>query len=90
MSGTLVTSLTCPTCGAEVKGTTDSRQWMYHGHRAIKRRRPCNKCGERMTTIELPQPALEKLAYAQLLALAGDSRMRDLLSTMMLERAVGK
>ena len=52
-----VTSLVCPTCGGDLISTVDSRQDIRQAAqlnvKAIRRRKLCEKCGKRATTIEL-------------------------------------
>ena len=50
MSGEAVSDLICPACGATSSYVKDSRG--YQDHLAIRRRRECQKCGSRFSTLE--------------------------------------
>lgn len=46
------------TCGARMK-VTDSRSATYNDTPTVRRRRRCEGCGRRVSTVELDLPALE-------------------------------
>ncbi len=55
----------CPGCNSSDIRTAESKAVGYFGH---KRRRECNDCLHRWTTIEVPVPARRSaLRYAQIL-----------------------
>lgn len=47
--------VTCPTCGGNMTYVKDSRPHEFHGLWVIRRRRDCDKCGTRHTTVEIPE-----------------------------------
>ena len=52
-----VNILRCP-CGGILRGVKDSRGGEFHGIASIIRRRECEKCGERHTTVEMTADTL--------------------------------
>lgn len=47
--------ITCPHCGGDLKYVKDSRPRDFHGIRTVARKRDCDNCGQRSTTIEIPE-----------------------------------
>ena len=74
----------CPIC---VKSTSsnvkDSRPTKYSGHEVIRRRRTCEECGGKFTTLELPASLLDDTKLrAEIL-----KRVFDLVYVEMMEGA---
>jgi transcriptional regulator NrdR family protein len=51
--------LQCPACGGDLTKVIDSRPTEMMGFPSIRRRRPCDNCGTRQTTLEVPVDLFE-------------------------------
>ena len=49
----------CPSCGSRDVGVIDSRSWEDLQER--RRRRECDACGHRWTTVEVPIDELQRI-----------------------------
>jgi transcriptional regulator NrdR family protein len=64
--------LVCPSCGGNLNRVTDSRQSVDDGEmrgvKMIRRRRICDDCGDKHTTLELPTKAFPAALSAKQLS----------------------
>jgi transcriptional repressor NrdR len=58
--------LACPTCGGHRLAVIDTRK--TNGHGAIRRRRKCEACGYRYSTIEISEAVFKSLVKSDTLA----------------------
>lgn len=58
--------LACPTCGGHRLAVVDTRR--TNGHGAIRRRRKCEDCGYRYSTIEISESVFKSLIRSDTLS----------------------